>query len=113
MCGAVSASFPPLGKSVVSTYLDGTGCFKHNVGALQVHIYLQIYQSLSVKIGIYVYCQIGQLVAMFVVQGVSGIHGLINSVYSYLSGMPVSDIIVSIAEVPDPDVREMLEKVCH
>ena len=31
--------------------------------------------------------------------------------YNYLSGMPVSDIIVSVAEVPDPDVREMLEKV--
>ena len=48
---------------------------------------------------------------MSVVQGGSGIHGLSNSVYNYLSGMPVSDIIVSVAEVPDPDVREMLEKV--
>ena len=54
------------------------------------------------------YHQIGQLVAMSVVQGGSGIHGLSNSVYNYLSGMPVSD---SVAEVPDPDVREMLEKV--
>ena len=57
------------------------------------------------------YNQIGQLVTMSVVQGGSGIHGLSNSVYNYLSGMPVSDIIVSVAKVPDPDVREMLEKV--
>ena len=59
------------------------------------------------------YHKIGQLVAMSVVQGGSGVHGLSPSVYNYLSGVPVSDIIVSVTEVPDPEVKELLEKVSN
>jgi len=62
-----------------------------------------------------VYHQIGELVAMLVVQGGSGLgaHALSPSVYNYMSGKLVSDIIVSVAEVPDPEVRDMLAKVCN
>lgn len=61
------------------------------------------------------YHQIGELVAMSVVQGGSGLgaHALSPSVYNYISGKLVSDIIVSVAEVPDPEVRDMLAKVCN
>ena len=78
---------------------------------IQISVTSQIHQSLSIKIGICVppdwstgrhVCGTGRFG--------NTVYGLSNSVYSYLSGMPVSDII---AEVPDPDVREMLEKVCH
>ena len=59
------------------------------------------------------YHKIGQLLAMSVVQGGSGVHALGESVYRYLSATPVSDIIVSITKVPDPEVKKMLEKVCN
>ena len=54
------------------------------------------------------YHQIGELVAMSVVQGGSGLgaHALSPSVYNYISGKLVSDIIVSVAEVPDTEVRD-------
>lgn len=40
-----------------------------------------------------VYLKLGQLVAMLVVQGVSGLHVLNFSVYDYLFGMELSNII--------------------
>ena len=55
--------------------------------------------------------KIGQLVAISIAQGGSGILTLNNSVYMYISGKALSMIDVNISEVPDPEVREMLEKV--
>ena len=48
---------------------------------------------------------------MSVVQGGSGVHALCPSVYDYLRGVPVYDITVSVFEVPELAIREMLEKV--
>ena len=51
--------------------------------------------------------------AMSVVQGGSGLQSLCPSVFSYISGTPMCDIIANIiSEVPDSDVKEGLEKVC-
>ena len=58
-----------------------------------------------------VYHQIGQLVAISIAQGGSEIHTLNNSVYTYISLKALSTIDVSISEVPNPEVREILEKV--
>ena len=57
------------------------------------------------------YHRLGQLVAMSVVMGGSGLHTLSQSVFSYLSRTPVSTIIVDISEVPDVEVKQMLENV--
>ena len=54
--------------------------------------------------------KIGQLTSMSIVQGGSGIHGLSPSVYNYLIGVPVSDIIVSVTKVSDSGAKEVLEK---
>ena len=48
---------------------------------------------------------------MSIVQGGSGLRSLSNSVYTYISGTPLADIDVSTREVPDLEVKEMLDKV--
>ena len=55
---------------------------------------------------------LGQLVAMSLAMGGSGVHIFSQSVFSYLSGTAVSTIIVAISEIPDV-VKEMLEKVYY
>jgi len=62
--------------------------------------------------------KLGQLVAMSVVQGGSGLHVLNFSVYDYLFGMELPNIIAQVSDIPDPDVREVLKKyitcqLCH
>ena len=48
---------------------------------------------------------------MSLVQGGSGLHVLNSTVYSYLSGTELSNIIAIVDDVPDPEVREVLKKV--
>lgn len=48
---------------------------------------------------------------MSFVQGGAGLHWFSASVYNYLTGVKVADIIVDISEVPDYEVKEMLNKV--
>ena len=49
---------------------------------------------------------------MSVVQGGSGLLVLNSSVYGYLSGMELSNIIAQVSDIPDTEVREVLpEKV--
>jgi len=58
-----------------------------------------------------VYRRLGELVAVSVVQGGSGLHVFNSSVYQYLCGADVTTIIPSICQVPDVEVREVLEQV--
>lgn len=44
-------------------------------------------------------------------QGCGGFHLFSTSVFNYLSGMPIADIIVDTAEVGDPEVRMLLSEV--
>ena len=55
---------------------------------------------------------------MSVVQGGSGLLVLNSSVYGYLSGMELSNIIAQVSDIPDTEVREVLKKyvtcqLCH
>lgn len=49
--------------------------------------------------------------AMALVHGGAAVHLMSPSVYNFLTGMKPSDIIVGLHEVPDTNVREMLQKV--
>ncbi len=57
------------------------------------------------------YYQIGQLMAMAVVQGGSGFQFLAPCIFQYFCGVEVSAILVDPQDVADSNVRTLLEKV--
>lgn len=59
-----------------------------------------------------VYKQLGELVAASITQGGSGIHLFNSSVYKYICGSDVADIKPPLEEIPDIEVREVLDQVC-
>ena len=50
--------------------------------------------------------------AVSVVQGGSGLHLFNSSVYKYLCGNDASTITPDVAEIPDKEIRNILEQVC-
>ena len=48
---------------------------------------------------------------MSLVHGGSAVRILSCSVYNFLTGMKPLDIIVDIDEIPDPGIKEILQKV--
>ena len=54
---------------------------------------------------------IGQLMAIALAQGGSGFPYIAPSVFKYMSGINISDVAVTIAEVPNFEVRAVLENV--
>lgn len=58
-----------------------------------------------------VYRRLGELVAISVVQGGSGLHVFNSSVYQYLCGADVTTIVPPLSQIPDVEVREVLEQV--
>lgn len=59
-----------------------------------------------------VYRLLGELIAASVVQGGSGLHLFNAAVYQYLCGNEVSTITPKMEEVPDREVKDVLEQVC-
>ena len=57
--------------------------------------------------------RLGQLMAMALLQGGAPIRIPSPSVFNYLSGMKLGDIIVGISECPEAAVRDLLWKVCR
>ena len=57
-----------------------------------------------------VYYRLGQLIAMALIHGGAPVHILCPSVFTFLSGMKPCDIVVTIEEVPDARVRDILWK---
>lgn len=57
------------------------------------------------------YFKLGQIVSMGFLQGGVGFHVLCTSVYNYLTGMKVGDIIVDICEVGDFEIKDVLNQV--
>ena len=55
---------------------------------------------------------LGELTAVSIVQGGSGLHLFNSSVYKYLCGNAVSAITPDVAEIPDKEIRDILEQVC-
>ena len=49
--------------------------------------------------------------AMTIVNFGSGYPFLAPSVFSYLCGLPIADIVVGTEEVPDYEIRAVIEKV--
>ena len=47
---------------------------------------------------------------MALVQGGAGFHILSQSVFNYVSGMSISEIVASVDEVPDLAVREAISE---
>ena len=50
---------------------------------------------------------------MAVVHGGTGLHVFNNTVFTYMSGTPESEIIANVSEVPDPVVKSVLEEVWY
>ena len=48
---------------------------------------------------------------MALVQGAAGFHVFVSSVYNYIAGMKVNDIIVGEKEVGDPVVKVVTSEV--
>ena len=59
-----------------------------------------------------VYRRLGELLSASVTQGGSGVHLFNPSVYNYICGIDAADIKPSIEEIPDFEVRELLDQVC-
>ena len=57
------------------------------------------------------YYRMGQLVCMAFLQGATGFHILSESVYNYIIGMKISDIIVGKNEVADVDAITVMTQV--
>ena len=57
------------------------------------------------------YFRLGQLVSMALIQGGAEFHVFSSSVFNYLSGMKVNDIIVGENEVADSDIRAVISQV--
>lgn len=57
------------------------------------------------------YLRLGQLTSMALVQGAAGFHVFSSSVYNYIAGMKVNDIIVGEKEVGDPVVKLVTSEV--
>ena len=54
----------------------------------------------------------GQLMAMSLLQQGSGFPYLAPPVYQYISGVEVSKIDVSVEDIPNVELRSIIEKVC-
>ena len=50
---------------------------------------------------------------MALVQGGAGFHILSQSIFNYVSGMSISEIVASVDEVPDLAVREAISEVLY
>ena len=57
------------------------------------------------------YFRLGVLAAMSLVHGGASFRVFCPTVYRFLSGTSAADLIASISEVEDADVREVLKKV--
>lgn len=53
----------------------------------------------------------GQLTSMAFLQGGAGFHIFSSSVWNYLTGMKVNNIIVNDNEVGDPEIKAILSEV--
>ena len=64
-----------------------------------------------------VYFRLGQLTSVTFVHGAPGFHVFSSSVYNYISGMKVSNIVVGEEEIGDPAVKFVTSQVisckCH
>ena len=82
-------------------------------------LYTFSFQSISPGLhSIFLFCVqenkffcIGQLMVMTIVNCGSGYPFLAPSVFSYLCGLPIADIVVGTEEVPDYEIRAVIEKV--
>ena len=59
-----------------------------------------------------VYRQLGELVAASAAQGGSPVHLFNNSVYKYICGSDVADIKPALEELPNFEIRGLLDQVC-
>ena len=59
----------------------------------------------------HIFNKLGQLAAMALLHGGAGFHILSQSLYNYVSGMSMSDIIISSDEVPNPVAKEAIQEV--
>ena len=57
--------------------------------------------------------RLGQLASMCLVHGGGGFHVLSQSVFEYISGMEIVDIITLPEEVSDLEARSIIDKVIH
>ncbi len=55
--------------------------------------------------------RLGQLASMCLVQGGGGFHVLSETVYEYISGRDIADVIAHADEISDSEVRAMVDKV--
>ena len=58
-----------------------------------------------------VYFRLGQLTSMAFVHGVAGFHVFSSSVYNYIAGMKVNDIVVGEEEIGDPVIKMVTSEV--
>ena len=56
-----------------------------------------------------VYAKLGMLTAMALVHGGSGLNMFCSTIFRFLCGTSAANLIASIAEVPEADVRETLQ----
>ena len=58
-----------------------------------------------------IFRRLGQLMAASIVQGGSSLHIFNQSVFKYVCGDDLATITPKISEIPDKDVRDILEQV--
>jgi hypothetical protein len=93
--GLTREFFRLVSYALKSRYITATGCFRHDAVAYQDSVYFRL----------------GLLAAMSLVHGGASFRVVCPTVFRFLSGKSAADLIASISEVDDPDVREILKKV--
>ena len=57
------------------------------------------------------YYRLGQLASMAFIHGAPGFHVFSSSVYNYLAGMKINDIVVGEGEIGDPIIKMITSEV--
>ena len=96
-----------------TSYLTPASCVQHNSVALQVKMQ-PIFMVLNFCFWLRnnVYTQVGELVTAPVTQSGSAVHLFNDSVYKYICGSDVADIKPAPEEIPDFEIRELMDQVC-
>lgn len=76
-----------------------------------VVVFLKIHAHLYLNIQEKKFYFVGNLIAMGIVQGSSGIPYLAPPVYDYLCGATLESLTLTVEDVPSFEVKEFLEKV--
>lgn len=111
--GGLTREFFRLVKHDIGSYIESTGCFKHDSIAFQVSISIcyRMYFYLCVIYKENVHLRLGILFGMAIAQGGGSLPVLSHSVFKFVCGVDPADLSPKVSEIANADTRTILEQV--